>query len=128
ALRIPEVVAADRPGAGVRRVVRIVVMFHLVCFGWLFFRADNFSAAFGMLEAIFTRFHFDLATLSPVLAEMVLFGAIPLALELPLDGERRLQRLAGARPWVQCVAYAYVIFMLVYLHAVQSNEFIYFQF
>jgi len=128
ALGIPETVAADKPGAGARRALRIVIMFHLVCFGWLFFRADNFQAAFAMLQAMVTRFHVDGATLRPMLAEMALLGVIPLCLELPLDGERRLKRLMNAPAWAQVLAFAYIISLLLFFHAVKAHEFIYFQF
>jgi alginate O-acetyltransferase complex protein AlgI len=128
AFRIPEVVEAGRRAAGARRVLRVVIMFHLVCFGWLFFRADNFPAAFAMLEAMATRVHFDGAVLRPMLAELVLLGALPLALELPLDGERRLQRLANAPVWIQILAFVFLMSLLMFLHAVRANEFIYFQF
>jgi D-alanyl-lipoteichoic acid acyltransferase DltB (MBOAT superfamily) len=128
ALGISEVAAPGRPGAGLRRALRIVIMFHLVCFGWLFFRADNFPAAFAMLEAMVTRVHFDGAILRPMLAEIVLLGALPLVLEIPLDGERRLQRLANGPVWVQILAYAYVVSLLLFLHSVKAHEFIYFQF
>jgi alginate O-acetyltransferase complex protein AlgI len=128
ALGISEVAAPGRPAAGLRRALRIVIMFHLVCFGWLFFRADNFPAAFAMLEAMVTRVHFDGATLRPMLAEIVLLGALPLVLEIPLDGERRLQRLANGPVGVQILAYAYIVSLLLFLHSVKAHEFIYFQF
>ena len=35
--------------------LRIVVTFHLVCLGWLIFRADSLEQAAGMLAAIFQR-------------------------------------------------------------------------
>ena len=81
-----------------------------------------------MLQAMVTRLHFDGATLRPMLAEIVLLGALPLALEIPLGGERRLQRLANGPVWVQILAYAYVVSLLLFLHSVKAHEFIYFQF
>jgi D-alanyl-lipoteichoic acid acyltransferase DltB (MBOAT superfamily) len=128
AFGISEVVAAARTGAPFRRALRILIMFHLVCFGWLFFRADNFPAAFAMLEAMVTRVQFDAATLGPMLAEMALLGVIPLLLELPLDGERRLRRLVDGPVWIQILAYIYLVSLLLFFHAVKAHEFIYFQF
>jgi D-alanyl-lipoteichoic acid acyltransferase DltB (MBOAT superfamily) len=128
ALGIPEVVASDRPAAGARRALRVIVMFHLVCLGWLFFRADNFPTAFAMLRTLVTRPQVDLTILKPVIAEMALLAGIPLLLELALDGERNLARLARAPVWVQCASYAYVAVMLLFLHAGKANAFIYFQF
>jgi hypothetical protein len=101
-------------------------MFHLVCLGWLFFRADNFPAAFAMLEAMVTRVHFDGAILARCSPEMCCSARFPRSRD-PSDGERRLQRLA-APGLVQTLAYAYLARMLLFLHAVQAHEFIYFQF
>lgn len=128
ALGIRDEVPADLPGARLRWVVRVLVMFHLVCLGWLFFRADNFPVAFAMLEALVTRHHAEWSVLLPTLAEMALFAAIPLALEVPLDGERRLERLARAPLAIQCGAYSYAAIMLIFLHSGRANAFIYFQF
>jgi hypothetical protein len=66
--------------------------------------------------------------LGPMFAEMALLGVLPLLLEIPLDGERGLRRLVNARPAVQLVAYVYAVTMLLFLHAMKANEFIYFQF
>jgi alginate O-acetyltransferase complex protein AlgI len=128
ALGIRDEVRADLPGARLRWALRVVVMFHLVCFGWLFFRADNFPAAFAMLEALVTPGHAAPGLLLPILAEMVLLAAIPLALEVALDGERNLARLARAPVAIQCAAYSYAVALLIFLHSGRANAFIYFQF
>jgi D-alanyl-lipoteichoic acid acyltransferase DltB (MBOAT superfamily) len=128
ALRIPDEVRADAPGAPFRRVVRIVLMFHLTCFGWLFFRADNFGAAFAMLGALFHGPPAHPGVLTPFIAEMIVLGGLPMALEVLLDGERNLGRLSRAPVWLQCASYAYVATSLIFLHASRASAFIYFQF
>ena len=128
ALRIPEVIRPGSRGAGLRRLVRVVVMFHLVCFGWLFFRADNFGAAFSMLNALVSGPPARASLLLPGLVEMTLLALIPFVLEVALDGERNLARLARAPVWVQVTSYTYLIAMLMFLHASKANAFIYFQF
>lgn len=40
-----------------RRVLGILVTFHLVCFGWIFFRANTMETAGNVLTQIFTNFH-----------------------------------------------------------------------
>jgi D-alanyl-lipoteichoic acid acyltransferase DltB (MBOAT superfamily) len=128
ALGIPDVAPPGGRMPRVRQAIRVIVMFHLVCLGWLFFRADNFSAAFAMLKALFTGPAADFAIIKPFVAEMILLAGIPLAFEIALDGERNLARLANARPTVQIATYAYVVAMLLFLHAGQAHAFIYFQF
>jgi alginate O-acetyltransferase complex protein AlgI len=107
---------------------RTALMFNLTCLGWLFFRADNFGAAWQMLTRIFTNFHFSRAALAPPVAEMVLLALIPLSLEVLLDGERNLKRLWSASRVFQAATYACALAMLLFLRAGQVHEFIYFQF
>lgn len=40
-----------------RRIIGIIITFNLVCFGWVFFRADSYQTAWDMLNQIFTNFH-----------------------------------------------------------------------
>ena len=105
-----------------------VLMFHLVCFGWLFFRADNFGAAFSMLNALWAGPAARASVLLPVLVEMTALALIPFLMEVALDGERNLARLARAPVWVQVASYTYLVAMLMFLHASKANAFIYFQF
>lgn len=41
---------------GIRRVMAIVLTFHVVCFSWLFFAGTSFEASWHMLQQIFTNF------------------------------------------------------------------------
>ncbi len=45
-----------------RRVLGILITFHLVCFGWIFFRADSIQTVKEMLSQIFTNFHPEVFT------------------------------------------------------------------
>lgn len=40
-----------------RRVLGIIFTFHLVCFGWIFFRADSMGIGLDVIKQIFTDFH-----------------------------------------------------------------------
>ena len=42
------------------RIPGIVFTFHIVCFGWIFFRAPNMGTGIDILEQIFTNMHFAL--------------------------------------------------------------------
>ncbi len=41
------------------RIVSIIFTFHVVCFGWIFFRASSFDLAFQMIQQIVLDFSFD---------------------------------------------------------------------
>ena len=40
-----------------RRVLGVLITFHVVCFGWILFRATSMKAVGEMLSQIFTNFH-----------------------------------------------------------------------
>lgn len=42
------------------RVVCTLLTFHIVCFGWIFFRASSFSSAWTVIRQIFSGFHISL--------------------------------------------------------------------
>jgi alginate O-acetyltransferase complex protein AlgI len=124
ALGIPERVPDGSP---VRRTVRVLVMFHLTCLGWLLFRAATFGAAARMLARIVTDFH-----VTPLFGAALLymtFLAVPLLLlERLTAGERRLGRILDRGLLARSAAYAYIVLMIVLFHAEQPVDFIYFQF
>jgi alginate O-acetyltransferase complex protein AlgI len=114
------------PAAGLRWVVRVVLMFHLTCLGWLLFRADSFAEV-GRMGAALARW--APSPLAPaMIAELLLLALLPSLLDLWLRGEKRLDRLWRA-PWpVQALGYGYVLAMITFLHAGAAHAFIYFQF
>ena len=45
-----------------KRVIGVLITFHLVCFGWILFRADSMQTVGEMLTQIFTNFHPEVFT------------------------------------------------------------------
>ncbi len=127
ALGIPDVVPAGARAARPRRWLRVLLMFHLTCLGWLLFRADSFGSALGMLRLITTDFTVTPAVLSAV-TFMALLAAPLLVLEQAIGGERHLDRFVVLPAPARGLAYAYVAVMLLVFHAERPVEFIYFQF
>jgi alginate O-acetyltransferase complex protein AlgI len=126
-LRIPDEVRGEGPFVAVRRVVRIVVMFHLTCLGWLLFRAATFRAAATMLARIFTSFEIN-PFVTTGLWYLAFLGAPFMFVEWYLRGERRLGRVLGGALPVRVLTYAYLVALILFFHAEQPVEFIYFQF
>jgi D-alanyl-lipoteichoic acid acyltransferase DltB (MBOAT superfamily) len=60
----------DPPDTAIRRWTARLVTFHVVCLGWVFFRADSFGRAAKVLTRLFTAWgrHSPLVTTSVVLA------------------------------------------------------------
>lgn len=108
-------------------LVRLVSFFHLICLGWLVFRAQSVDQILTMFGALWQW---------PVISEQaVRWGWQVLLLCSPLMLMQVLQGLSGdtnvvlrlSGP-VRALAYATIIVMLLGLGAVGGREFIYFQF
>jgi alginate O-acetyltransferase complex protein AlgI len=91
----------DPPDTALRRLVARVVTFHIVCFGWIFFRADSFGRAWDVITQLVTAWGqpSPLVTSSIVLAIVVGIGSqyVPVAaIGAVLRGFQRLTLPAQA--------------------------------
>ncbi len=112
--------------------IQIVVVFHLVLFAWIFFRARTLPEALYIVTHLFTAFPWTLNS------ETLHLGAIPLAILLmAIVGmevieqlrERRQLRLTFEPSWVRWSAYyVLVAFILLFGELNAKGQFIYFQF
>ncbi len=89
--------------------LRMFVTFHLVCLGWLFFRAESMTQAWGMLEAIIDRFCIPAsATLLPITVCI-----IPLVLYQSAQYATKDLNVIFRTPWyVRSVFYTHVLLRL----------------
>ncbi len=123
-LRIRDVRPEESP---VRWLLRVVLMFHLTCGGWLLFRADSFGAVWRALALLSTSLR-PTAGHATAAAVLVFYAGVLFAIELFVDGEGRLLRLIRA-PWAaRAAVWVYLTSMLLLFHARRAYEFIYFQF
>ena len=107
------------------KILRIVVTFHLVCLGWLLFRASSMEQAWGMLSAIWLRPSIPLASmLLPVLICVVPLLLVQLAQHAAKDLE-----VVMRTPWyVRSVFYTGLFYAFVLGGQFEGSQFIYFQF
>jgi D-alanyl-lipoteichoic acid acyltransferase DltB (MBOAT superfamily) len=105
--------------------LRIFVTFHLVCLGWLLFRAESMDQAFGMLSAITTRFAIPAsATLLPILVCITPLLIYQLVQYLSKDLD-----VVFRTPWyVRSVFYTLLFYAFVLGGEFGGKQFIYFQF
>ncbi|WP_233578197.1 MBOAT family O-acyltransferase [Tautonia sociabilis] len=103
----------------------IVGTFHLVCLGWLLFRADSTAQAAGMLGAILSGPSLPPATyLAPVLA-----CVLPLLLVQAVQYASGDPEILLRAPWyVRSVAYTALFYGIVLGGEFGGGQFIYFQF
>ena len=114
-----------------RRVLGILITFHLVCFGWIFFRADSIQTVKEMLSQIFTNFHPEVFTqfvagYKGVFILMVIGYVLHF---MPKSAENAVQGVVTRSPLlVQAVILAVMIFVVVQFKSAGVQPFIYFQF
>lgn len=105
---------------------RWLLTFHIVCFGWVFFRADGLDKAWDVLSQL-SNFSTSAGVISPLLL-LVVFGA--LAAQFTPVVVREVFDLAASRAsWlVQAVGLAIIIVTIDALGPSGVAPFIYFQF
>ncbi|MDR2495614.1 MAG: MBOAT family protein [Tannerellaceae bacterium] len=114
-----------------RKLAGILLTFHLVCLGWIFFRAPSASIGFDVLKQIFTAFHPEVflqfvggyPTVSLLMLAGFLFHFMPRRLDLGLRSIVTRSPLI-----VQALILVAVIFILVQMKSAGVQPFIYFQF
>ena len=114
-----------------RRVLGIFITFHLVCFGWIFFRADSLQTVKEMLTQICTNFHPEVFTqfvtgYKGVFVLMIIGYVLHF---MPKSAENALQGVVTRSPLlVQAVILAVMVFVVVQFKSAGVQPFIYFQF
>ncbi len=107
--------------------LRVLLMFHFTCLGWLLFRAESFQSVAAALQILVMRPAFPPLALT-TLAVIGFYCALLFALEWALDGEKKLLQLTQIAWPARAGVYAYLIFMLISFPAAKAHEFLYFQF
>ena len=123
--------APAKPGwaTGAFKPLRIIFFFHLVCLGWLLFRANSLAQVIEMLKAV--CFNFVANPDEPVLsyARMFLFYVGPLVLIETFQLRRKNPCAILEIPAILRVVVYLVLFYAVILFGVDhAQQFIYFQF
>ena len=107
-------------------VLRWLVTFHVVCLGWVFFRADSLGTAYDVLDGIFTAP--GAAPLVTTLAVVTITLALASQFVPPLAVVGAQERFARLAPGAQIVAMAGALTLIDVLGPEGVAPFIYFQF
>lgn len=116
---------------GVKRVLAVVLTFHLVAFCWLFFANATFDASLLMLTQIFTQFHPEVfgqfLSAYPEVTALIVLGFV--LHYLPSSWNARAEELMGRASLPLQAAFAVlVIFLVVQVKGSELQQFIYLQF
>jgi D-alanyl-lipoteichoic acid acyltransferase DltB (MBOAT superfamily) len=125
--RAIEPVIGRTPQSLAGRVISTLIVFHIVCLGWVFFRADSFETAWLYLGGLGTGWSDGFVQTTPFTLGLVLFGAA--CQFIPRDlGERFGTAIAGMPVWSQGVLAGCTIAVIDALGPDGVAPFIYFQF
>ena len=119
----------------VHRLLKIFVTFHLVLFGWVFFRANTISDAFLIIKNAFLvdlsniainvpSFHFNILDYLIAFLSIILMESIHL-----IQTRIPIGRFVSQQPtWLRWSTYYVAMCAIVFFGAFQHSDFIYFQF
>jgi D-alanyl-lipoteichoic acid acyltransferase DltB (MBOAT superfamily) len=124
---IPEEASAKR-GAGLWHMLKVIAFFHLVCFGWLFFRADSMAQVRDMAYALASSFYFkpDIGLIYDSV-RLMFFGAFLLAVQVLQYRHNDLLAVFRSSFLFRTAFYVVCYFLLI-LTGSWNAQFIYFQF
>jgi D-alanyl-lipoteichoic acid acyltransferase DltB (MBOAT superfamily) len=113
------------------RVAGMVITFHIVCFGWILFRAKSLLTVADINRQIFTNFHSEVipqfvSGYSFVLVLMIVGYMLHI---VPKRGETFCKEMVGKANWtLQACLLAAFVFLVVQFRSAGVQPFIYFQF
>jgi hypothetical protein len=115
------------PASPGRRLLARVTTFHVVCLGWVFFRADSIGSAFEVLGRLARGWGEGAGLVTP--AVLLTIAAMLLLQNLPRTPAARLQIVfSRVGPVLQGAGLALVLFAITSLGPEGVTPFIYFQF
>ena len=114
-----------------KRIISIIFTFHIVCFAWIFFRADTMAKAWEMLTQIFT--HFEPGVFLQFIAGYRMIFALMLTGYIihfmPKKVDLIIQQKVTIMPlWGKALLLCSAIFLVIQMKSADIVPFIYFQF
>ena len=110
------------------RVIFIILMFQVTCYGWLIFRAESIQQVGRFTRLLFTNFSPTVATLDSLLVPM-LWVVVPLLVVHIAQAKRGSESAPLEWPLpVRYSLYGAVFYLVLLFGAFEGAQFIYFQF
>lgn len=128
----PQIAAAGDSSSLPRRILKALGFFHVVCAGWLLFRADSMGQAVAMFASLFNLAGWMGTTTFEVTARLALRAAAFIAPILLMEAVQEFRpglHAASKWPrWIRGTSYACAFYAILLLGAQGHRPFIYFQF
>ena len=114
-----------------KRLISTVFTFHIVCFAWIFFRAESMAKAGEMLTQIFTRFKPEVFLQFVSGYRMIFFLMVTgyIIHFMPKKVDLSIQQKVSCMPlWGKALLLCVAIFIVIQMKSAEIVPFIYFQF
>lgn len=109
--------------------VKVILFFHLVCLGWLIFRAQSMAQAFQMLAALIKNFSIgSLPEFGNILERLILYIWIFAAVQIFQYRKNDLLVVLKSNVFLRAAFYIICYFLLITHGSLNGKAFIYFQF
>lgn len=110
-----------------RRLVSMIIMFHLVCFGWLLFRAQNMTTVALFIKSIFGHFSISAESLA-MLKSILFYGWFLVLFQCIQIYTKTLEPLKNMHWFVRLNIWLFILIAMITLAPQKAQEFIYFAF
>ena len=108
-------------------VVKVVFFFHIVCFGWLIFRAESIHQIFSMLKALVFDFHVTDINMMDV-KKLIFFTWFLIIIDISEYKLNRPDIFMKIPAFARLNVWLYVAYSIIIMGALYGKQFIYFQF
>ncbi len=110
-------------------VLKGIFFFHLVCIGWIFFRAKTLTQALDMLKSVVFNFNVPaVLDLGQVRNSLIGFLALLLLVQIYEYSKKNLFAVFRLKPAIQISFYLALFYSILILGVTTGEKFIYFQF
>lgn len=110
-----------------KNIFRALLMFHLVCLGWLLFRAQNMTTVSVFLETIFRNLNNSIEAVT-LLKELLFFSWFLIVVQTVQAFKGRLDFMKGMHWFLRLNVWIIVVTSIFSLAPAKVQEFIYFDF
>jgi len=108
--------------------IRVIFFFHLVCLGWLLFRAQSMTQVVQMFKGLLLNFHISqIIALKQDIVRIAFYLSIPVTIQIFQYLKRDLMVVYRLHPGLTATIQAIMLYLMIY-YTSSGNEFIYFQF
>ena len=112
-----------------REGLKMLLTYGLVCFAWIFFRADNITEAFHYIQGIFTHQFYSLQEFDPPMYYLPFIIILFFIIEwLCRNHDIEFFFLKFKSNYSRYAVYFFMLFMIFMFGSFKENTFIYFQF